>query len=227
MALPEVLSRLRGGLVVSCQALPGEPLYGTGVMPKMALAAFEAGASGIRANSTEDITGIQREVSLPIIGLIKRVYPDSPVYITPTMEEVKALLATRVEIIAMDATVRPRPGGQTLSAILAEARTLRAEQVFMADCSTLEEALAAEELGFDCVGTTLAGYTPYTKGRTLPDLALVEALAKRLKIPLIAEGGIHTPAQLRAALDAGAWCAVVGGAITRPLEIARRFVEVL
>lgn len=227
MSQPEVFDRLKGGLIVSCQALPDEPLYGSAIMAKMALAAYRAGATGIRANTVEDIAAIRKEVPLPIIGLIKKNYTGSDVYITPTREEVFALMDAGVEIIATDATPRPRPGGQSLAQMLVEVKALRPSQAFMADCSTLEEGLAAQDMGFDCVGTTLAGYTLYTKGRALPDLELMGTLAQKLHIPIIAEGGIHTPAQLRAALDAGAWCAVVGGAITRPLEITRRFVEAL
>lgn len=227
MPLPDIFARIRGGLIVSCQALPQEPLYGSAIMAKMALAAYQAGAKGIRANTVADIAAIRQEVPLPVIGLIKKTYPGSDVFITPTGEEVAALISAGVDIIAMDATGRTRPGGQSLADTLREAKALHPGQVFMADCSNFEEAQAAEAIGFDCVGTTLAGYTPYTMERALPDIALVHALVKALRIPVIAEGGIHTPAQLREAMDAGAWCAVVGGAITRPLEIARRFIEAL
>lgn len=143
------------------------------------------------------------------------------------MTEVDALVAAGCEIIAIDATNRPRPGGISLDPFFAEVRQKYPQQLFMADCSTVEEALHAAALGFDCVGTTLAGYTPYTKGRSLPALDMIEQLATTSSVPVIAEGGIHYPEQLRAALEAGAHCAVVGGAITRPMEITQRFVAVL
>ena len=222
-----LFDQLRGRLIVSCQALPEEPLHSPFIMGRMALAAMRGGAAGIRANTVADIEEIKGTVKLPIIGIIKQVYPDSEVFITPTITEVEALAAAGCEIIAIDATNRPRPGGQNLDKFFNEVRQKFPHQLFMADCSTVEEALHAAALGFDCVGTTLAGYTPYTKGRPLPALDMIEELAKTCPVPIIAEGGIHYPEQLRAALEVGAHCAVVGGAITRPMEITQRFVAVL
>lgn len=222
-----VFDRVRGGLIVSCQALENEPLHSSFIMSRMAVAAELSGAVGIRANTVSDITEIRKAVHLPMIGIIKRVYDDSDVYITPTMAEVDALMETGVEIIAMDATDRLHTGGKSLDEIFSRVRRKYPDQLFMADCSCYEEALHAAEIGFDCVGTTMAGYTPYTKGTPLPDLTFIEKISKAVEVPVIAEGGIHYPQQLRQALDAGAFCAVVGGAITRPQEITKRFVEVL
>lgn len=222
-----VFDRVRGGLIVSCQALENEPLHSSFIMSRMAVAAELSGAVGIRANTVSDITEIRKAVHLPMIGIIKRVYDDSDVYITPTMAEVDALMETGVEIIAMDATDRLHTGGKSLDEIFSRVRRKYPDQLFMADCSCYEEALHAAEIGFDCVGTTMAGYTPYTKGTLLPDLTFIEKISKAVEVPVIAEGGIHYPQQLRQALDAGAFCAVVGGAITRPQEITKRFVEVL
>lgn len=222
-----VFDRVRGGLIVSCQALENEPLHSSFIMSRMAVAAELSGAVGIRANTVSDITEIRKAVHLPMIGIIKRVYDDSDVYITPTMAEVDALMETGLEIIAMDATDRLHTGGKSLDEIFSRVRRKYPDQLFMADCSCYEEALHAAEIGFDCVGTTMAGYTPYTKGTPLPDLTFIEKISKSVKVPVIAEGGIHYPQQLRQALDAGAFCAVVGGAITRPQEITKRFVEVL
>ena len=223
----ECLSALAGRLIVSCQALPDEPLYSDFVMAKMATAAMLGGAAGIRANSVVDITAIRAVVKLPMIGIIKRDLPDSPVYITPEMADVDALVQTGCELIAMDATARPRAGGQTLDDFFAAVRKKYPDQLFMADVSTLEEGLHAQALGFDAVGTTLCGYTPYTAGTPLPNLELIAALAKALTVPLIAEGGISTPEQLRAAMDKGAHACVVGAAITRPMLITRSFVQAL
>lgn len=222
-----IFHRVRGGLIVSCQALEHEPLHSSFIMSRMAVAAEMSGAAGIRANTVSDITEIRKTVHLPMIGIIKQVYDDSDVYITPTMAEVDALMETGVEIIAMDATDRLHTGGKSLDEIFSEVRRKYPDQLFMADCSCCEEALHAAEIGFDCVGTTMAGYTPYTKGTPLPDLTFIEKISKSVEVPVIAEGGIHYPQQLRQALDAGAFCAVVGGAITRPQEITKRFVEVL
>jgi N-acylglucosamine-6-phosphate 2-epimerase len=222
-----VFDHLRNGLIVSCQALPEEPLHSSYIMSRMAYAAMLGGAVGIRANSVSDILEIKQTVTLPIIGIIKQVYADSDVYITPTIQEVAALVATGVDIIAMDATNRPRTHGQSLEDSFTMARSQYPNTLFMADCSCPSEGIHAAELGFDCIGTTMSGYTPYTSDVNLPNLAMIAELSQKLSIPIIAEGGIHYPEQLRAALDAGAWCAVVGGAITRPLEITRRFVAAL
>lgn len=222
-----IFTKLRGGLVVSCQALPDEPLYSSYIMSRMAVAAQRGGAVGIRANTPVDIAEIKKVVDLPVIGIIKQVYDDSNVYITPTMAEVDALTAVGCEIIAMDATDRLRTGGKTLREIFTMVREKYPDQLFMADCSTVEEAVFAAEIGFDCVGTTMAGYTDYTKGRKLPAVDMITQLKARLEIPIVAEGGIHYPQQLKEVLEAGAHCAVVGGAITRPMEITQRFVSVI
>ena len=225
----EIFAQLKGHLIVSCQALPEEPLHSSYIMSRMAFAAFEGGAKGIRSNSVEDIKAIKETVSLPVIGLIKKVYEGegADVYITPTEAEVDALVKSGCDIIAMDATKRVRPGGMTISEFFPIILKKYPDVLFMADCSTYEEGMEAQRLGFDCVGTTLSGYTPYTKGRSLPDFEMMERLAKDLTIPLIAEGGIWTPEQLQKALETGATAAVVGTAITRPRDITKRFVAAI
>ncbi len=221
----EVLNRIRGGLVVSCQALCGEPLHSSYIMGRMAVAAEEGGACGIRANSPEDVLEIRRNVSLPVIGLYKVEYADSEVYITPTMQEVDAMAQTGCEIIALDATARPRPGGVSLAEFFAAVRAKYPDRLFMADTSCFEEGRRAAELGFDLVGTTLSGYTPYTRGRSLPDYELMERYVRELSVPIVAEGGIWEAAQLRRARETGVWACVIGTAVTRPREITRHFVE--
>lgn len=222
-----VLEQINKKLVVSCQALPDEPLHSPYIMGRMAYAAFLGGAAGIRANSVVDIKEIKTTVNLPIIGIIKEVYGDSPVFITPTMKEVDALYEEGVEIIAMDATDRVRPDGSTISELFPSIREKYKDQLFMADCSTYEEAIMAVELGFDIVGTTLSGYTEATKGNSLPDFGLVEKLVKKVSVPIIAEGGITTPEELKGLLDLGIYSAVVGSAITRPMDITKRFTKVV
>lgn len=222
------LEQVRGRLIVSCQALPEEPLHSSFIMGRMARAAYEGGAAGIRANTVADILEIRRTVPLPIIGIIKEVYADCPdVYITPTMAEVDALADCGVEVIAMDATERTRPGGRSLEDFFSAVREKYPNQLFMADCSTVEEGLAAAKLGFDLIGTTLVSYTPYTKGATLPPLDVIEQLVKTCGKSVVAEGNLWTPEQLRRAMDLGILTAVVGSAITRPLEITKRFVAAL
>lgn len=224
-----MLEQIKGKLVVSCQALENEPLHSPFIMAKMALAAAEGGAAGIRANSVVDIEAIRQQVALPVIGLIKRDYPDSEVFITPTLREVEELIAAAPEMIALDATQRPRPGGETLAELVAGIRARWPALLLMADIASVEEALIAEELGFDCVGTTLYGYTPQTKGHTLPesDFALFKAVLAAVAIPVIAEGNVDTPERAARCLALGAHAVVVGGAITRPQQITRRFTDAI
>lgn len=223
----EILEQIKGGLIVSCQALPTEPLYDSYIMSKMAWAAYLGGAVGIRANTVVDIKAIKEKVDLPVIGIIKQDYEDSDVYITPTMKEVDELVEVGCEIIAVDATNRLRPGGVTFTEFFKEVRAKYPNQLFMADTSCFEEGKLAEELGIDLVGTTMAGYTPYTKGRNLPDVELIERYVKELNTPVIAEGGIWVPEDLKNVYKAGAFSAVCGTAITRPMDITKRFVKAL
>lgn len=223
----EILGQIKGGLIVSCQALPTEPLYDSYIMSMMAYAASVGGAAGIRANTIVDIKAIKEKVNLPVIGIIKADYDDSDVYITPTEKEVDLLVEAGCEIIATDATKRLRPNGKTFEEFFTPIRKKYPNQLFMADTSCFEEGKLAEELGFDLIGTTMSGYTPYTKGRKLPDIELMQKYTTELHTPVIAEGGIWCPDDLTAAYDAGAFSAVVGTAITRPRDITRRFVNAL
>lgn len=226
----QILEQIKGGLIVSCQALETEPLHSSYIMSRMAYAAMLGGAVGIRANTVADITEIKKTVDLPVIGIIKQNYDDCDVYISPTMKEIDALVECGVSIIATDATdsaKRPRPDGKSLDEFFGEVREKYPHHLFMADCSCYEEGLHAAEIGFDLIGTTMRGYTEYTKGTSLPDFELMERLCRDCKKPVVAEGGIWTPDQLKRALDSGVWTAVIGGAITRPLEITKRFVAAI
>ncbi|MFS0784318.1 N-acetylmannosamine-6-phosphate 2-epimerase [Bacillus sp. 1P06AnD] len=222
-----MLDQVKGQLIVSCQALDTEPLHSSFIMGRMAIAAKEAGAVGIRANSREDIVEIKKQVDLPVVGIVKRDYRDSDVYITATMAEVKELVNSGCEMIAMDSTHRLRPKGQTLKEFYEEIKREFPEVLLMADISTVEEAIYAERLGFDCVSTTLIGYTPETEGQKVYDqhFAILKEVVASVSIPVIAEGNIMTPEMARKALEAGVHSVVVGGAITRPQQIAKRFVE--
>ena len=216
------------GLVVSCQALKNEPLYGGDTIPKMAFAAKLGGAVGIRANTVRDINGIRRRIGgeMPIIGLIKRDYEGSPVYITPTLKEVKALIGSACDVIAMDATARPRPKGVSLAALVKYVRE-HSDKALMADVATFEEAMAADALGFDYISTTLRSYTAETEGFEIPDPAFCRELLVNVKhAAVIAEGGVNTFASLRALLDVGVERVIIGGAITRPKLITEMFCNV-
>jgi N-acylglucosamine-6-phosphate 2-epimerase len=218
-----IFNSIHKGLVVSCQALESEPLNGSGVMGKMAKAAEMGGAAAIRANGIEDIFSIKKEVSLPVIGLIKQEYEGSDVYITPSIREVELLLEANVDMIALDATHRNRPNEEKLQDLI---KVIKEKGVLvMADISTLQEGLLAQKLGADCVSTTLSGYTSYSRQLTGPDFQLIEELNDVLTIPVIAEGRISTPEEAKKALEAGAFSVVVGSAITRPQDITKRFVN--
>ncbi len=220
-----IFQQVKGGLIVSCQALEDEPLHGSEVMAKMAKAAEMGGAVGIRANGSEDILAIKKMTNLPIIGLVKKTYPDSEIYITPTAKEVDELIKADADIIAVDATLRARPNEQTLAELINHIH--RHKKLVMADVSTYEEGIKAAAIGADCISTTLSGYTSYSPSIETPDFRLVEQLAKRLTVPLFAEGRYHSPEETRKALQLGAHSVVVGSAITRPQEITRRYTNLL
>lgn len=214
--------KLNRGLIVSCQAVQGEPLYGYGVMPLFAKAASEGGACGIRALA-DDIEAIKKTVDLPVIGLVKNLYDDSEVYITPTFLEVDRLLEVPCDVICMDATHRPRHGGVTLEQLYAYARSKCGERELMADISNIEEAIAADEMGFDYISTTLRGYTCGTQDRTLPDLEFIAECKNKIKrARLIAEGGIFEASQMNMVSLINPYAVVVGSAITRPKVITER-----
>ena len=219
----------KGQLIVSCQALPNEPLHSSFIMGRMSKAAKEGGAKGIRANTVVDIKEIKEQVDLPVIGIIKREYGDNPVYITPTMKEIDELMEVKPEVIAVDATCRTRPDGKTLDEFVSEIRAKYPDQLLMADCSTLEEMLHADEIGFDFIGTTLVGYTEQSKGNKIEanDFEIIRSLLEKAKHPVIAEGNIDTPEKVRRVLDLGCYSVVVGSIITRPQVITKRFVDAI
>lgn len=220
-----LFDQIQGGLIVSCQALEHEPLYTKegGVMPLMAKAAAQSGAVGIRANTVRDITQIKAVVDLPVIGIIKKDYPGTPMYITVTMAEVDALVECGVDILAVQGTSALRPDGSTAADFIRQIKAKYPQQLVMADIATLEEAMACAEAGADFVGTTMRGYTPETKGIDDIDFAFITELTQKCPAKVIAEGHIHSPEQAVQALQAGAFALVVGGAITRPAEITARF----
>lgn len=223
------LEQLKGHLIVSCQALPHEPLHSSFIMGRMARAAKEGGAYGIRANTKEDIAEIQNNVDLPIIGIVKRDYSDSSVYITPTMKEIDELMEVKPEIIAIDATISLRPNGVTLDEFYHQIREKYPEQKLMADCSTIEEALHADQLGFDFIGTTLVGYTPQSKGDKIEanDFEIIRTILENVSHPVIAEGNINTPEKAKRVIQLGCFSVVVGSIITRPQLITKSFTEAL
>ena len=221
------MSLLKRGLIVSCQAVKGEPLYGYGIMHLFAKAAKEGGATGIRALAP-DVDSIKDEVNLPVIGLVKEIYEDSEIYITPTKAEVDVLLNTKCDVICMDATLRSRPGGITLDELYAYARENAGGREIMADVSTIEEAINADRLGFDYISTTMRGYTPYTKEYEIPDVDFVRECTEKVKnAKVLAEGGVFEVSHMEAISKVNPYAVVVGSAITRPKVITERLLGAL
>lgn len=223
--MKEILKKIKGGLIVSCQALEDEALHGSYIMAKMALAAFQGGAIGIRANSYEDIRAIKEMVNLPVIGIVKRQYNDSDIYITPTMKEINEVVGAGAEIIAIDFTLRKRPNEESIEELILKIKNNFPDKLIMADISNFEEGVNAEKLGAHIISTTLSGYTNYTQIKDVPDFHLIEKLVKNVHIPVIAEGRIDYPLQGKKCLSLGAHAIVVGGAITRPKQITEKFVK--
>jgi N-acylglucosamine-6-phosphate 2-epimerase len=221
MQLPQ---KIKGGLIVSCQAPENTPLGKPVVLAALAEAAVRGGAAGIRANLPQNIRAIRELVQVPIIGIYKHTLPNYPVYITPTLEHARAVVEAGADIVAIDATDRDRP--EPLHELIRRIHEELGVPV-MADISTLEEGIAAEEMGADLVATTMSGYTPYTQHRRTmgADIALVAQLAQKVTVPVICEGRISSPEEARLALEAGAWAVVVGTAITAIDQVTARFVE--
>lgn len=214
-------------MIISCQAVKGEPLYGYNIMHLMAKAAQEGGADGIRCNYVSDINSIRSAVNLPTIGIIKAEYPDSDVYITPTKKEVRALLEeTDTEVVALDATLRARPNGEKLEDLVRYIRAQKPQVEIMADIADMDDAKYADSLGFDYIGCTLRSYTASTKGIAIPDCDFIAELVRTVRAHVIAEGGIWEAGQLEKVWAAKPYAVVIGSAVTRPRDITARFRRV-
>ncbi len=201
----KVLESIKGGLIVSCQALETEPLHSSFIMSRMARAASETGAFGIRANSVVDIQAIKDTVNLPIIGIIKKDYSDSKVFITPTLKEVRRVCASGCEIVAMDATTRQRPNGEDLKEIISVIREEYPNILLMADTGSIEDVHYADKVGFDIIGTTLYGYTEQTAGCDISDndFAHLKEVLETTTLPVIAEGKVDLPEKAKRVLELG------------------------
>ena len=221
------LDRLRGGLVVSCQAREGNPLHGPHFMAARASAAMSGGAVGIRADGVADITAIRNEIGpgVPIMGIFKVKQPDGSLFITPSAEAAGAVISAGARLVALDGTARPRPGEENLTDVVAAIHA--AGGAALADVGTLEDARYAVSCGVDAVGTTLSGYTPDSPQSEGPDFLLLERLVHDCSVPVFAEGRIWTREEARQAIELGAAFVVVGTAITNPAAITARFVAAL
>ncbi|HEY9662764.1 MAG TPA: N-acetylmannosamine-6-phosphate 2-epimerase [Allocoleopsis sp.] len=210
---PASIQRLQQGLVVSCQAPVDSPLHQPNVIAAMSLAAINQGAVGLRLDTPAHIAAVRQQIDAPIIGLWKQQIPGYEVYITPQYEHAVAIAGAGADIIAIDATLRPRPAGETVASLVQQIHQELGKPV-MADIDTLEAAIAAVEAGVDLVGTTLYGYTSATRHCTPPGFELLTKLAQTVPIPVICEGGVASPEMARHALELGAYSVVVGTAIT-------------
>lgn len=219
------LDRLHGGLVVSCQARPGNPLHDPEAMAMMARAAEQGGARGLRMESVPDIMAVQRVSTLPIIGIRKIERADSPVVITPTRASAREILSTGVDYVAMDATHRPRPQGEAMREVVREIH--RHGAIALGDLAALNDLEPALRAGIDAVGTTLSGYTAGSPAKEEPDFDLLRALVRLSPVPVYAEGRFWTPEQAVEAFALGASFVVIGTAITNPMAITSRFVSAI
>ena len=224
--MPTLFEKMHHGLIVSCQAFPGEPLFGPEFMVAMARSALLGGAVGLRINGPVDIAAVRAAVEVPVIGLYKHDLPGFEVRITPTVDHALAISQAGADIIALDATRRPHPESLGITSLIEKVHAVTGRPI-LADISTLDEALQAVDGGADAVSTTLSGYTPYSPQLEDPDFDLIESLAGRLSVPILAEGRIMTPAQARRALELGAYAVVVGTAITRPWLITASFAKAM
>lgn len=217
-----ILEKLKGGLVVSCQAPEGSPLRDPYILGKIAAAAESAGAVAIRAEGLASIEAIKKEVGVPVIGLIKRSN-SSPIYITPDLDDVRNLAAAGADIIAVDATDRLREGGVTSSDFVAQAVAMMGSLPIMADVDSVASALTAVRAGAALVGTTLSGYT-HGEVPSHPDIDLVREIASVVDVPVIAEGRYSSPEDVLRALEHGAFAVCVGTSLTDPWTLTKRLV---
>lgn len=226
MRIEEFLQRTKGRMIVSCQALENEPLYGADIMARMAVAVVQGGAAGVRCGYGQDIHAIKKAVDVPVIGLVKRNYDDSPIFITPTLREIEEVVQAGADVVAFDCTSRLHPGAMDTATLIHAAKAAFGQDILMmADISTHQEGVAAADAGMDMVSTTLSGYTPYSPQLEGPDFDLMESLAATLVVPVLAEGRIWTPEEAARAMDTGVHAIIVGTAITRPKDITERFLQ--
>ena len=222
-----ILSNLKGKVIVSCQAMPDEPLYQENSMLAIMESVVNGGASGLRVAGARDIKNAKKHFNIPIIGLTKpNKLPTNwkeIVYITPGLKEVDEIIEAGADIVAFDGTMRPHDNCNLQDIIQ---RIHEFNRIAMADISTLEEGINAEKLGADIISTTLAGYTlESANDSNEPDYTLLKGLVERVTKPIILEGRIWEPKQVKKAFEYGAHCVVIGSAITRPQLITKRFVE--
>lgn len=224
---------LKRGLIVSCQATVEEPMHGSDIMARMAIAAKWGGAVAVRVNTYSDLLAVRKAVDIPILGLIKQQYEGYYPYITPTMKEVDLVVDSGAEIVCVDATSYPRPDGNDLKTFISMIREKHPNVEILADVSTAEEGIYAASLGVDYVATTLSGYTPDTIDKNAsviqefrePDFAIIEKLVESIDTPIVAEGKFWDAENAIKALKLGAYAVTIGAGITRPQIITKKIVD--
>lgn len=221
------LEDLKGKIIVSSQAMPGEPFYDEKCMKALMQSVVNGGASGLRVAGKRDITNATT-FGIPVIGLTKpETLPEnwkSIVYITPKIKDVQEIIKAGADIVAFDGTPRPRPDGSSINQIIELIHF--SGRLAMADISTREEGIMCAELGADIISTTLAGYTDYSKNTgDEPDFELLQELVKNVNKPIFLEGRVWSPKEVKIAFKLGAHSVVIGSAITRPHLITKRFVD--
>ena len=216
---------LRGSLIVSCQAPPGDPLDDVDTLRRIAASVVRGGAGGLRANGVQCVQAFRRETAAPIIGIQKR-HIDGEISITPSFADAKAIADAGADIIALDCTVSRSAAAEPWRDVVRRTHAATGKAV-LADIATFEEALAAQEAGADAVATTMYGFTPQTAEFRSVNWDLVGRLIAELRVPVIAEGHFSQPEQVKQALCMGAYAVVVGSAITRPESITARFAAAL
>lgn len=224
----DVIERLKNKVVVSVQAMPSEPLYLEKCMAAMMKSVVKGGAGGLRVAGVRDVKNAKVLFDVPVIGITK---PDiipanykEIVYITPTLDDVIALVDAGADVIAFDGTQRPRPNKASLKEMIKYIHINK--RIAMADISTFEEGIEAVNAGADILSTTLAGYTLESKeSPSGPDFPLLKKLAEAVSVPVVLEGRIWQPEEVDKAFELGAHCVVIGSAITRPQLITKRFVQ--
>ena len=216
---------LQGKLIVSCQAPPGDPLDDSQVLCRMALSAIRGGAGGLRANGAENIAAFRAHTRVPIIGILKQ-YVRGEVYITPNFAAAKHVAEAGADIVALDCTARRLTEAEPWPAMIPRIHDELGKPV-LADIASVEDAIAAAAAGADAVATTLYGFTAETTQHRTASWTLIESIVKHVNVPLIVEGHIRQPEEVRKALDAGAYAVVVGSAITSPESITARFVKAI
>ena len=224
----DIISQIKHKVIVSVQAMPSEPLYKEECMAAMMQSVVKGGAAALRVAGVRDVINAKKLFKIPVIGITKPdIIPSNwqeIVYITPTLKDVIELVQAGADIIAFDGTMRERPNGEKLEDLIKYIKINK--RISMADVSTLEEGINAEQLGANILSTTLSGYTQFSQNRgSGPDFELLKQLVDNVNVPVVLEGRIWEPEEVDKAFEIGAHCVVIGSAITRPQLITKRFVQ--